>query len=57
MHRFFLKGREERKNVGTRMVTRKNRHRKNSEKMYGFLISHIGGTEFLSVPIKMINAE
>lgn len=57
MHRFFLKGREERKKVGTRMVTRKNRHRKNSEKMYGFLISHIGGTEFLSVLIKMINAE
>lgn len=25
--------------------------------MYGFLISHIGGTEFLSVLIKMINAE
>lgn len=56
MHRFFLKGREERKKVGTRMVTRKNRHRKNFGKN-GFLISHIGVTEFLSVLIKMINAE
>jgi len=47
MHRFFLKGREERKNVGTRMVTRKNRQRKNFEKNVWII--------FISA--KMINAE